>query len=93
MDKLKKLLCCLWSTPTAILIATILYLYADRHEIVYLSGENVTGGVFLVTNKWTGKTCFTSLSDREMGNDYATWNYNRFASCKVTDSYLLDGKD
>ena len=25
---------CLWSTPTAILIATILYLYADRNEYI-----------------------------------------------------------
>ena len=65
MNKLKKLLCCLWSTPTAIFIATILYLYADRNEYIYLTninkedefGDLYEGEVIQVTNKWTGNTC------------------------------------
>ena len=72
MDKLKKLLCCLWSTPTAILIATILYLYADRNEYIYLANinkvgeyEEYEGDVVQVTNKWTGNSClaFTTFEN------------------------------
>jgi len=64
MDKLKKLLCCLWSTPTAILIATILYLYADRNEYTFINEKyfNRAGSFVLVTNKWTGKTCLATTS-------------------------------
>jgi len=64
MDKLKKLLCCLWSTPTAILIATILYLYADRNEYISLKENRFKdrGSFVLVTNKWTGNSCVFSTS-------------------------------
>jgi len=64
MDKLKKLLCCLWSTPTAILIATIFYLYADRNEYISLKEDRFKdrGSFGLVTNKWTGNTCVFSTS-------------------------------
>ena len=64
MDKLKKLLCCLWSTPTAILIATILYLYADRNEYTLINEKKFSdiGSFVLVTNKWTGNTCIGTTS-------------------------------
>jgi hypothetical protein len=92
MDKLKKLLCCLWSTPTAILIATILYLYADRNEYISLKEDkfNRPGSIGLVTNKWTGNTCVFTTSDDAEG--YTLDYLDSYPTCNMMDlnnkSYL-----
>ena len=90
MDKLKKLLCCLWSTPTAILIATILYLYADRNEYISLKvhGFNKKGSIGLVTNKWTGESCvFTTSFD---GEDFIFDHLQSYPSCNDGNAKMKD---
>jgi len=81
MDKLKKLLCCLWSTPTAILIAAILFLYADRNEYIHFidDGFQAGGGLVLVTNKWTGNACVISPS--RTGRFYIKRALGHFIPC------------
>ena len=94
MDKLKKLLCCLWSTPTVILIATILYLYADRNEYIHLKGikserGKYDGEVIQVTNKWTGETCL-ALTDLYT-QDYVTGLHTAYPLCDSTGFYKSKG--
>ena len=99
MDKVKKLLCCLWSTPTAILIATILFLYADRHEYIYLTEidkeleyDPYIGEVIQVTNKWTGETCLalTAYTDsRELNEKHSKYGLCHHPKPRVASSLGL----
>ncbi len=99
MDKLKKILCCLWSTPTAILLATILYLYADRNEYIYLTEidkeleyEPYIGEVIQVTNKWTGETCLalTALEDAiELNRKHSIYGLCSYLKTRDASSLYL----
>ncbi|MFT7228659.1 MAG: hypothetical protein ACI8PW_001248 [Methylophilaceae bacterium] len=70
-----------WLTPAAIIAATILYLYADRHEVMVMpiiSTQNLH--ILLVTNKWNGVTCITTIRGKE-GADVLTRHFPKFPLC------------
>ncbi len=54
---MKNFLCCLWSTPSAIVLGSLIiafhHVWINKYEFIpYGNGES-----FTVVNKWTGKIC------------------------------------
>ena len=60
---MKKIFSCLFSIPSAIIIAAIIisfhYVWINRYEFIPIGEKG-----FHVINKWTGKTCIYSISDK-----------------------------
>ena len=61
---MKKIISCLWSVPSAIIIASLIlsfhYIWINKHDfkiIKHMQENGVEIDLLMITNKWNGKHC------------------------------------
>ena len=61
---MKKIISCLWSVPSAIIIASLIlsfhYVWINKHDfkiVKHMTRDGVEIDLVMITNKWNGKYC------------------------------------